>query len=137
MNSLTLANSFRPSAGLLVPREQGPQTFPVHPAVETDIQTFSDWKKKASRLQGALAGLSGQQGTCLISKERQRKMDYGAKLRLHTAQGRRRCCRKRLNNAEGSKTPVSPGLCSASRDLSKLGRWRRPWRLPPSVLRIE
>lgn len=122
MNSFTLAKSFRPSAGPLVPRQQGPQTLPVHPAVETDIQTFSDWKKKASRLRGALAGLSGQQGTCLISKERQRKMDYGTKLPLHTDQGRRRCCRKRLNSAEDSKTPVSLGLCSASRVLSTL--WR-------------
>ena len=75
------------SAGPPVPRQQSPPPRPsfIHPAEEMQVQTLPDWRKKASRTQGALAGLGGQRDAGVISKERRRRVNYRAQ--PHPLQG--------------------------------------------------
>lgn len=128
-------------------REQGPQLL-LAQSVQMAAQTFKNpllSRDSPSRPQTVQAGYNGQRETCLISKEKQKKMDYRAKIPLQPEI----CgCPK----PRGAKTAVRGGLALA-RTLTRLQspvacphplesfqshqQWRRPRIMALNVQRPE
>lgn len=76
----------------------------IHPTEEREVQTLPDWRKKASRPQGALAGLGGQRDAGVISKERRRRVNYRAQPRPLRGASDRHLTQPREADAAAEKT---------------------------------
>ena len=67
--------------GHVFPDSRAPRPSFIHPTAEREVQRLPDWRKKASRPQGALAGLGGQRDAGVISKQSRRRVNYRAQPR--------------------------------------------------------